>query len=96
MAKAQPVEIGGMKFVKKGDVLSYIKSILNSYDLEERVSEEHQAFLLDALKNHPKAKAKIGVGVGDVFVRRADYGTRCFWLRRLDGSEERFSYKYCV
>lgn len=96
MAKAQPVEIGNMKFSKKGDALGHLKSILNSYHPEERVSAEDEAFLLEALKNHPEVNAKIGVGVDHLFVRRADYGTKCFWVRRTDGTEERFSYKSCV
>ncbi|WP_419907882.1 DCL family protein [Hoeflea sp.] len=96
MAKAQPVEIGGIKFSKKGDALQHFRTMLNSYSVEERVSSEHEFFLLDALNNHPEAKEKIGAGIDHFFVRRADYGTKCFWVRRLDGSEERFSYKSCL
>lgn len=96
MAKAQRVEIGGMKFSKKGDALNHLKSTLNSYSPEERVSSNDAGFLLEALQNHPDAKEKIGIGIEFFFVRRADYGTKCFWIRRSDGSEERFSYKSCV
>ena len=96
MARAQPVEIGGLKFSKKGDALSHLRGILNSYSLEERVSNQDASFLFDALAKHPEASEKIGVGVDYFFVRRADYGTRCFWVKRLDGSEERFSYKSCI
>lgn len=96
MARAHPVEIGAVKFAKKGDALIRLKSILNNYGIEERVSLEDQAFLSDALKNHPDARSKVGVGIAYIFVRRADYSTRCFWVKRLDGSEERFSYKSCV
>lgn len=96
MAKAQSVEIGSKKFEKKGDALSYLKSLLNSYSPEERVSNADKIFLLEALKKHPEADEKVGVGVDHIFVRRADYGTKCFWVRRTDESEERFSYKSCV
>lgn len=96
MAKAQPVEIGDIKFSRKGDALNHLKSLLNSYRPEERVSSADELFLLEALKKHPEAHEKIGVGVDHLFVRRADYGTKCFWVRRTDGSEERFSYKNCV
>lgn len=96
MARAQPVEISNMKFSKKGDALNYLKTLLNSYSPEEHVSTEDEKFLLEALKMHPEAKEKIGVGVEHIFVRRADYGTKCFWVKRTDGSEERFSYKSCV
>lgn len=96
MARAQPVEIGGQKFSRKGDALAYLKVMLSNYSLEERVSIDDEAFLLDALRKHPEVKEKVGIGIDHFFVRRADYGTRCFWIRRLDGSEERFSYKSCV
>ncbi len=96
MAKAQPVKIGNLDFAKKGDALNHLKSILNSYSPEERVSVKDDSFLMEALKLHPEADEKIGIGIDHMFVRRADYGTKCFWIRRTDGSEERFSYKSCV
>lgn len=96
MAKAQPVQISHLKFTKKSDALKHLKSILNSYKPEELVSAEHAEFLLAALQRHPEATEKIGAGVRGFFVRRADYGTKCFWIRRVDGSEVRFSYKSCV
>ena len=96
MAKAKPVEIDGINFPKKGDALNYLKAMLNNYALEERVTDEHHRFLLDALNNHPEAEEKTGTGVDHFFVRRADYETRCFWIRRVDGTEVRFSYKSCV
>jgi len=96
VAKAQPVEIGEIKFPRKGDALKYLQSMLNSYRFEERVSDDDQTFLLNALNHHPDGKEKLGVGLDYFFVRRADYGTKCFWIKRLDGSVERFSYKHCV
>jgi hypothetical protein len=35
-----------------------------------------------ALARHPEAKEKIGAGVKDFSVRKADYGTKCFWMNR--------------
>lgn len=48
--------------------------------------------------NHtsPDAATKIGSGVRGFEVRSADYGTQCFWILRVDGSDERFSYKSCI
>ena len=96
MARAKPVEIGDMRFSKKGEALDYLRSVLNKYSPEDRVSAEDEHFLLQALARHPDAIEKAGVGVDYLFVRTADYGTKCFWVRRTDGSEERFSYKSCV
>lgn len=96
MPRGRSVQIGEIEFSSKGAALAYLRSVLYKYNLEERISSVDAAFLLDALTEHPEAKVKIGVGLESFFVRRADFGTRCFWIRRLDGSEERFSFKSCV
>lgn len=96
MARAQPIEIAGIAFAKKGEALEYLKNMLNTYSPEERVNEEDACFLALALENHPEAKEKIGPGIKGFFVRRADYSTQCFWVERTDGTEVKFSYKSCV
>ncbi|MCG8316265.1 MAG: DCL family protein [Pseudomonadales bacterium] len=96
MGKAQPITIHSIQFSKKGDALAYLKEMLNKYKVEQRVSEADSEFLISALQKHPDAKEKIGAGVDHFFVRQADYGTKCFWVHRIDGTQERFSYKSCV
>lgn len=96
MAKAQPVEIAGHKFGKKGDALSYMRDMLNRYRPGSSLNAGDAAFLAEALKRHPEARTKIGAGIRSFEVRSADYGTQCFWILRTDNTEERFSYKRCV
>lgn len=96
MAKAHPVEIGRHQFRRKSDALGFLKTMLNRYCPGGQVGEEDAEFLEMALSRHPNASVKIGIGVERFEVRSADYGTQCFWVIRLDGSEERFSYKKCV
>jgi hypothetical protein len=96
MARSKPVDIGGYHFPKTGDALLFLKGILNSYDLNSRVSNEDSDFLHEAIKNHPECDSKVDVGIDHFVVRPADYGTRCFYVVRTDGTEERFSYKSCV
>lgn len=96
MGRSQPIEIAGKEFSKKGDALDYLKKMLNSYSPEERVSETDAYFLTHALNKHPEENEKVGSGISSFFVRRADYGTKCFWIKRTDGTEERFSYRSCV
>jgi Protein of unknown function (DUF3223) len=79
------------------------KSILSKY--AEKLSHpslaSNQSFLdaaeialvYEALQRHPKADAKIGCGVKAIFVQRDRFGSFCFHLQRVDGSEEDFSYK---
>lgn len=96
MTKAQAVEIAGHQFHRKTDALSFLKAMLNRYRPGATVNDEDGSFLLQALKRHPEAITKIGCGVRGFEVRSADYGTQCFWILRVDGSEERFSYKSCI
>jgi len=69
MAKKIPVIIGSHHFEKKGDALDHFKEILNSYAINDTVSDEHEDFLLLALKNHPDCSDKIGCGVSRITVR---------------------------
>lgn len=96
MAHSKPVNIGDYSFSKKGDALLYLKEILNRYDLNCQVSEKDSDFLREAIKNHPECVLKTGIGIDHFVVRSADYGTRCFYVVRTNGTEERFSYKSCV
>jgi len=93
---AQEVEIGGQRFGKKTDALKYFKTMLNSYALGAAISDSDLTFLRSAITRHPEAASKVGVGISHIEVRPADYGTRCFWIVRIDGTSERFSYKSCV
>jgi hypothetical protein len=45
---------------------------------------------------HPDAGAKMGCGVNHFSVRSADFGSKCFWVNRTDGTTEKFSYKACI
>ncbi len=44
-------------------------------------------FIGALLGRHPEAVDKIGVGIEAITVRPATAGTRCFWVRRVDGTE---------
>lgn len=93
---AKPITIGSLQFAKRGDAYAYLKSMLNRYDIGDKVSTTDQAILLAALARHPDADEKIGCGVASFSVRSADYGSKCFWINRLDGTTEKFSYRTCI
>jgi hypothetical protein len=93
---AKPVTIGEHHFAKKGEALSFFREMLYRYDLADRVSHEDATLLRLLLDRHPEASEKIGVGVDSFSVRTADFGTRCFWVNRIDGTTEKFSFKACV
>lgn len=93
---AHPINLGSMHFAKKRDALAYLKQLLHKYDLGDRLSDKDAEILMAALNRHPEAKDKIGPGVASFSVRTADFGSRCFWVNRTDGTTEKFSLKACV
>jgi hypothetical protein len=93
---AKPITIGSLHFAKRGEAYKYLQSMLNRYDLGDRVSAADDAVLRAALALHPSADEKIGCGVANFSVRSADFGSRCFWINRIDGTTEKFSYKTCI
>ena len=92
---AKPVEIGALRFAKKGDAHEYFKKMLYKYDLGDKVTKDDQEILSTLIAGHPEASDKIGVGIESFSVRTADYQTRCFWVNRTDGTTEKFSFKVC-
>lgn len=93
---AKPISLGSIHFAKKEDAEDYLRSMLNKYDVGDRVSSEDAQVLQSALARHPDAAAKIGSGVSHFSVRTADFGTQCFWVNRTDGTTEKFSYRSCI
>lgn len=92
---AKPVHIGPLVFDKKGDADAFFRAMLYKYDLGDRILASDEEILKNLLTMHPEASEKIGVGIGSFSVRTADYGTRCFWVNRIDGSTEKFSFRAC-
>jgi len=88
---AKPIRLGPMHFDKRGDAVSYLKDMLHRYDVGDRVSASDAVILQAALEHHPKAAEKIGCGITHFSVRTADFGTKCFWVNRPDGTTEKFS-----
>lgn len=96
MGKKKPIIIGSLEFEKKGAALDYFKTMLNRYDPGDKVNAKDSDILRAALALHPEASEKKGCGIESFSVRTADYGTKCFWVNRIDGSSEKFSYISCI
>ncbi|NTZ96390.1 DUF3223 domain-containing protein [Pseudomonas koreensis] len=88
---AKPITLGPRHFERRGDAIAFLKEILGRYDVGDRVNSDDAVFLRAALENHPDAAKKIGCGIKDFSVRTADFGSRCFWVNRTDGTTEKFS-----
>jgi hypothetical protein len=92
----KPLTIGPHHFSKKGDAEEFLKAMLRKYDVGDKVSAADAEVLHAALALHPNGAAKVGAGITDFSVRSADFGTKCFWVNRVDGSSEKFSYIACI
>jgi hypothetical protein len=93
---AKPLSIGSLHFAKKGDAADFLRAMLHRYDVGDKVNVADEQVLRDALALHPEADSKIGCGITHFSVRSADFGTKCFWINRHDGTTEKFSYKACI
>lgn len=92
----KPVSIGPHYFSTKGEAAAFLRTMLRKYDVGDRVSAGDADVLRAALALHPAAAAKVGSGITHFSVRSADFGSKCFWVNRVDGSTEKFSYKACI
>ena len=92
----KPLTIGSHNFSKKGDAEDFLKTMLHKYDVGDKVSAADAEVLHAALSLHPNGAAKVGAGITHFSVRSADFGTKCFWVNRVDGSSEKFSYRACI
>lgn len=93
---AKPLSIGPLHFAKRADAAAFLQSMLHRYDVGDKVSAADEQVLRDGLALHPEAVVKAGCGIAHFSVRSADFGTKCFWINRTDGTTEKFSYKACI
>jgi hypothetical protein len=93
---AKPLTIGSLHFAKKGDASAFLQAMLHRYDVGDKVGAADEQVLRDTLALHPEAEAKVGCGITHFSVRSADFGTKCFWINRPDGTTEKCSYKACI
>jgi len=90
--------IAGKKFDTQKDAIRFIRSILNKYNLNGKLTKEDFNFISELLKRHSDNKEKVGCGIKEFRVRKNKKwaNTRCFYIIRTDGSVEDFSYRSCL
>lgn len=94
----QSYNIGDLSFKTKKACEEYTRQVINRLGCC-KVSNGHSeyAFLCDLLKNHPGYDIKAGPGIDYFFIRPnitrpTTYQTM---IRRIDGTETDFSWRYC-
>lgn len=98
MGRKKPVILGDhLQFSKQGDAVLFFQTMLYKYEENHPIDDKSDSdALLLLLQRHPDALQKIGAGVQYFFRGAGDYGTSCFWIRRVDGSEENFSFRKSI
>jgi hypothetical protein len=96
MGRKKPVSYGDLHFATQTEARAFLNAMLKRYDVGDRVSAGDAIILTAALALHPEASEKIGPGIRDFSVRSADFGSKCFWVNRVDGTTDKFSHKACV
>lgn len=71
------------------------QAIRDRYEDDVPLNRADRKVVLQALRGHPKGKAKFGAGVDAVVVRRFPGGGRCFFVIRHDGTAVDFSLRKC-
>lgn len=97
MAKRIPIVLGDTPFPTKTAAQARIRGILHGAVPGAPLEPADEALMLAVLERHREAERKIGCGVDYLFVDRAPkHPTKCFWVRRVDGSQAEFSYVECL
>ena len=90
------IELGDRTFKTKKEMEAYFRAMLHSYDKGEKVSENHKRQLMELISHHPNAREKMTPGIAGFSVAGAQYGSKCFMIRRIDGTMEDFSFYKCI
>lgn len=93
------LHLGNVKFRKnikrmnKKQLNEKCKEILNGLEVGDYVCDPNDLeFLLSVFEGHQEWEGKQGCGIKGVFVDKTDFGGRCFWLDRFDGTITDISY----
>lgn len=96
MGRAKPLVVGERHFRTRKEALEFFQAMLRSYSPGDRVRDVDAALLDELLKRHPQHAVKRGDGLDHFRVKGADFGSQCFFIYRVDGSFDDFSYTYCI
>ena len=88
--------IGSHTFDTQTAAVAFIQEVLYRHPLLEPIHGADHEFLLELLKRHPRKEEKIGVCVKHFTVEKAQGGTQCFYITRVDGSRSDFSFMKCL
>nr|GMD07680.1 protein DCL, chloroplastic-like [Ipomoea batatas] len=96
--KSGPVTLGPKSFGSSVEMFEYFYKLLHYWAPNLDINKYEHMVLLELLKKgHADPEKKIGPGVGAFQVRNHPvFKSRCFFIVRVDGSSDDFSFRKCV
>ena len=96
----KPVVLPSRVFPTQKSAEDYFQSVMNTYDIGERIHDpEHRQLLLELNDRHKDGPEKAGVGISHFYVDKTEAGdypvwadARGIWIGRIDGSKTDWSY----
>lgn len=88
--------INGQFFPTQQALQQHVSQFLHGHRAPYRLADDEAAFMLDLLERHPSAETKIGVGVESIWILSNGKFGNGFYVQRVDGTREDFSYKQCL
>jgi hypothetical protein len=108
MGRAKPVVLPSRTFATQALAIAWVRdNIKDAYPLYGVITDpDHFQVLTELLERDNDAETKIGVGVREFFIGRTADGpghvayvradARGVWIRRIDGSEDDWSYQSAI
>jgi hypothetical protein len=98
MGKSISVTLGRLTFPSKQAAKAALREIRDRHQDGVPILEDDAVdILLGVVAAHPQAKEKVGAGITGFFVAKApEFSTKCFYLRRIDGSATDFSWNEAI
>jgi hypothetical protein len=91
-----PYVVSDETFKTKGDLTGRCRQIIAATSDGQAVVEDQLPFLYGLFRYHDEWSLKSTGGVRDITVKTTTQGTRCFFLRKHDGSEIDISFRYAI
>ena len=89
-------QVGPFEFKSREACRRHLSGMLESWWKKAEITGSDRDLLDALLERHPGVVQKRGAGVLRFFVSTAEPRGRCFWVWRVDGTSEHFSFMECL
>ena len=82
--------------ISKFELTTLCREIIKIHPTGHILQGRNKLLITALLEHHPRYLEKRGCGIKDIIIKKAIYGTKCFFIIRTDGSEIDFSFNSCI